>query len=562
MIRNIKVLFFICTVGIPSWQRAPMAQPIEAGHPVYPFLRSLEVKKAIPSLPLGSLPLSKREVLSALRIAAETEASLTPWERARVRDFRRELDDSLRITNSPLAWSAGEQSLLGSVRYYTGIFHQDSVPHADTYGFGTLGAQVDGSLSNNLSFTAGAFIGSERSYHPRFKMNYDPQRGLPYNAEQGRNGDPDDLDNVSTFDGYRAVFSYKATGFRLDAGYDWNQWGFGQWQHPSFSTAPWFWVKESPAFDEGSGYKGDPFPGTYRRGYEYPGQGAPMLQARTVFEMGPFRYTKFFAKRTGLFSDSSAYVSAHRLETELPRNVKLGIYEIVVYSRPFEPTYALPLVPLFVAEHYLGDRDNIGMGFDASWVPMRGIRMYADLFLDDLLNPAELLGDYWGNKYAFSVGLETVDLFLPGASLGMEYARVEPWVFGHHTSDNQMQHFGHLLGSSLPPNSHGMKISLRQTLTSYMQIGLNYTVEQMGADARGASLFHIHDAMIDGTTKEFLSEGTAIRNDWRLESTFSHGYWVSYRLAAGWSFIDNGRESPKPKFSTPVVSGEFVVKYL
>ncbi len=561
MIRNLKVFFLICTVGLPSWQRSPDAQPVEAGHPVYPFLRSLAVKKAIPAPALGSLPLSKREVKAALDGALEAEASLTDWEKARLHDYRRELDDSLRAQQSPLAWRDGDQALLGSVSYYTGIFHRDSIPRADTYGFGTLTATVDGLLSENVSFTAGAFIGSERSYHPRFKMNYDPQRGLPYNSEQGRNSDPEDLDNVSTFDGYRVVFSYEAPRFRVDAGYDWNQWGFGQWQHPSFSTSPWFWVKESPTFDSGSGYQGDFFPGSYRRGYGYPGQGAPMLQARTVFNLGPFRYTKFFAERTGLFSDSSAHVSAHRLETSLPGEVKLGIYEVVVYSRPFEAAYALPLVPLLFAEHYLGDRDNIGLGFDASWIPTAGLRLHADLFLDDLLNPAELLGDYWGNKYAFSVGLETVDLLLKGSSFGLEYARVEPWVFGHHTQDNQMQHFGHLLGSSLPPNSQALRVSAVKTLLASIELGVHYHLEQREKSRRGGSIFEVHDLETDGNSKIFLSDNAETRHFAHLEGTLSaNSFWWA-RISAGFLWIDLWQSNAKKTYSTPALAGEVGFKY-
>ncbi len=115
----------------------------------------------------------------------------------------------------------------------------------------------------------------ERDHNAHFTGgdNYDPQNGLPYNVNN--EGLTNFSPYVSTFDAFRLVAGVGDSKLRLEAGQDWDEWGPGHWQHTTLSTHPYFWDSDSLAASPAVGFNGTQSPGSYRRGYRYPGEGPP-----------------------------------------------------------------------------------------------------------------------------------------------------------------------------------------------------------------------------------------------------------------------------------------------
>ncbi|MEO7427173.1 MAG: capsule assembly Wzi family protein [Fibrobacteria bacterium] len=535
------------------------AVPVDIANSVYGFLRRLELEGRITPGRLGTLPLPKSEVTALLREAGAREDAMPEWERKRLEDFREEfgLRESRDGRYHPLAYSDSSFRVAIHAESYNEGYIQDSLPRAMTHGFGSVSGTIEGSYKEKLQFLSNAGLGQERALHERFTENYDPARGLPYNTDRtGKAGIPR---SASSFDAFRTVVGYEEPGFRLEFGSDWNQWGPGVWQHAFLSQRPWFWTQDSLPPSDSARFLGTANPGRYRRGYRYPGESAPMTQLRMAFRLGKFAYTKVAAQRTSLWNDTQAYVVAHRLEYRPWPFLGLGLQEMVATAgRPLDWTYIIPLVPLKFSEHELGDRDNSAVGMDAEVLLAGRGRIYGELLLDDF-SGWDL--DFWGAKYAYSLGAEAVGFPFSASRLQMEYAHVEPWVFTHGVPGDQMQHFGALLGSSLPANSHALRAAWEHALRFDLDVSLQYAFMQRDATSRGSSPFDVHVTLSDGTQKDFLGGTVETRNGIRLGCDWRWRRFVEFRGSAGYLAVSDWKSEAGESLSSPTFSGELILRY-
>ncbi len=538
------------------------AQSIAAGNGVYQFLKLQHSKGHLPEYWSSQYPLSRKVINAALDHLNKLDSnsnSLQTWEKQELERY------SLMFL--PIGDSKTRLLLRDSIRYLKGaldfhanLYHADSLPKSQTYAFGSLSVKAEGQLNQSLGFVSQASIGSEQSYHPRFKEHYQPSLGLPYNVQAGKTR----LDSVilpqnkSTLDGFRTLITWESGGALLEGGYDWNQWGPGIWQHPTFSPNGYFWVQDSLSVDTASQYEYSPDAPGYRRGYTKPYESPPLAMLRFSYNWKMLRYTKTTAQRTSLLDTTKAFVSAHQLELHLGKSWVLGFHELVLYSnRSLEPLYSIPLVPLKFAEHQLGDRDNMLIGLSLEYTWFKRGRFFSELLLDDLLGPGDLLRDWWGNKFALTFGAE---IFTTANGISrIEFSRVEPWLFGHHRHDNQAQNFGALLGSSLPPNSQLLRVQHQEFFANSLSGILDYQIMQRDALGRGSSIFDIHNSSVDGTQKSFL-ENPETRQTMLLSLQWKYGLLLALESSIGAQFIDNWKGQGK-SLASPIYAATGTLHY-
>jgi hypothetical protein len=538
--------------------RMAAASPVDVSHPVYGFLRRLELESRVAPGHLGTLPLSKSQVGRLLDEAHSHGDALQAWERTRLQTYREEfgLTESSGGRFRRLEYRDSVFQVGGAAESFNGGYVHDSIPRAQTHGFGYISATVEGTYRERIHFTSSAGIGQERSLHERLSENYDPGRGMPYNTDRaGKGGVPR---TVGTFDAFRTIVGYEERDFRLDFGTDWNQWGPGIWQHAFLSRQPWFWVQDSLPASDSAQFKGTVFPGRHRRGFRRPGESAPMTQLRLAVRLGRFSYTKVVAERTGLFKDSLAHLVAHRLEFRPWRFLGLGIQEMALTAgRSMDWSYVIPLVPIKYTEHQLGDRDNIGIGLDVE-VLLAGWRAYGELLLDDFSGWD--LG-FWGAKYAYTLGAEAAGIPFAASRIQFEYAHVEPWVFTHRMPDQQMIHFGALVGSSLPANSHAFRAAAEHALGSDLDLRVEYAFMQRDVTSRGSSVFDVHDNLTDGTQKVFLGGTVETRHAILAGGAWRWKRFVELRGSAGYLDVSDWKSRPGTDLASLILSGELTLRY-
>ncbi len=103
--------------------------------------------------------------------------------------------------------------------------------------------------------------------------------------------------------------------------------------------------------------------------------------SRRLVEMGRFRLS---AVQAVLDPEIPRRLAGHRLEISLPRRIRLGISETVVYTgRGLDFSYLIPVGSFYANQYNERDDDNILWGVDLK-VPLRaGLVAHGELLVDD-----------------------------------------------------------------------------------------------------------------------------------------------------------------------------------
>lgn len=141
------------------------------------------------------------------------------------------------------------------------------------------------------------------------------------------------------------------------------------------------------------------------------------------------------------------YLAAHHLSFRPFKNLTIGAYEAVVFSRRehFEFQYLNPVIFYRTVEQFLGSSDNALIGLDAKWNVLHRGQIYGQFILDEF-KLSEILSSRgsWVNKYGLQLGAKYIDMLGVSHLDGqIEYNMVRPYTYSHrdftanYTSNNQ-----------------------------------------------------------------------------------------------------------------------------
>jgi hypothetical protein len=159
------------------------------------------------------------------------------------------------------------------------------------------------------------------------------------------------------------------------------------------------------------------------------------------------------------------FLSAQRLEVRPRANLLFGFSQGVIYGdRGVQLGYLTPLNFLYSVQHSNDDKDNMVLGFDANWRPVRGVRLYGEAFFDDIVVSA-LTTSSGSNKSAYTAGIHLAGVrgFASRFDGGIEYSKIRPFVYSHVFAVNAYTHWTSPLGYRWEPNSEFMTAELRGT---------------------------------------------------------------------------------------------------
>ncbi len=206
---------------------------------------------------------------------------------------------------------------------------------------------------------------------------------------------------------------------------------------------------------------------------------APYDQLQVRFRLWRVAFQSLFARSVSQpVSDGFApqhYVAAHRLALDLGAGVEVEAFEAVAFGTDtsatgrrdgFELAYLNPFQFYRGTERDIGSPDNVLLGAGVAWRPVGGARLYAQGVLDELVASA-FSEDDWRNKWGFVVGAEVADPGVPGLGrvrglgLGVEYARLRPYLYAHRQLETSYTHQGDGLGHPAGPNASDLTVSAR-----------------------------------------------------------------------------------------------------
>lgn len=478
---------------VPLFNHPCNGSEVSLGHPVYRFIEKCRTRGTIQTMPSTSFPYHRNEVIALLRDIRTEQASLDQVTRD-------ELDYFLfQFCDAPGDWDTRSDSVgyipawnrYGLIRELrsAGLFtnHRDFFSQTtggwsvfvnplynfslDIYeqGLGVESGTVTKSTSGvDLWGDAGCFSFSSRFSDTMIRGDVeclDPE-DYPYRIQRAGISYPH-LENPSRsfdFDQTEASITYRSSLVGISFGKGRIKWGNG-----------------------GSGSLG------------LSGNAPAFTNLQVKFTFGMFELMalqgKLVQQPPVVLSEDSIdagsvverladkWIAAHRLQINASRFLSLGLYEMIIYGgRSLDPDYLNPLLFLRSVEHYAQDRDNAIMGLDITLYPIRNLKLFGELLIDDLTT-SRLGTGFFGNKLAFMAGASLEDIGgIANLRLNTEYTRIEPYTYSHKYEINTAQHYGINLGYPQQPNSDTWQVTASCKLMRNIDLELSFQSTRHGTN--------------------------------------------------------------------------------
>jgi hypothetical protein len=451
-LKSLPAILLCVALGFPA---AAQVETVPVNHPVYTFLKRMEVRGLIDHYHDAILPISRKEVAGFLQLLNRRKEELTSAEQGWLEDFLSEfqydITGTIRGFNSLI--STGEESEESGFSQ----FFSSREKYLYAYRDSALSFFVNGLLTFDARRITGDALGRE---HAEFVQGGGRIRGTIYGrlgySLQGTNaqfwGSRDLLLRDRLISQTHAITTGDAQNFDMSEGYvrydggivsaqigtERVLWGNGYDQQMILSDN----VRTFPFIRAEAQYKSLKY--SFLHGW--------LLGNRSYLHFSPLPDSSvtFVEPIT-----DDKYIVAHRLEFSFPHLFDIGGQEVLIYSnRAPDLAYFNPLIVLESAQRSRDERDNNSWSFDIQTHFMKGLELQATVFFDDL-HFAEFFKSRWYNRYAYQAGLFLTDpLMLPNTSVMVEWTRVDPYVFAHDRSrDDSFTSAGAILGPRIGPNA-------------------------------------------------------------------------------------------------------------
>jgi hypothetical protein len=199
---------------------------------------------------------------------------------------------------------------------------------------------------------------------------------------------------------------------------------------------------------------------------------------------------------------STKNIAFHRINLQFSDKFKIGYYETVIMSNnPFSFVYFNPISFITSADLNEGAKEtkknNTLMGLDFEINPIRNVAIQGALLVDDINFSSIFKNDTTANdnKFGYQLGTMWAKAFsIPDLSLVLEYTRLNPFVYSHRSNKDSYTNWGMSLGHSLPPNSDEIAVKLLYNLTNRLKVNLLY---QFQRSAQGIYYDSINNKVIN-----------------------------------------------------------------
>ncbi len=475
------ICFFLCQLVSADYNPSVRIDPA-----LDRFLSRMQARYGVSPGDIGRQPFETIALSGTLQTLSE-HTGLSDKELNELRALSRYFD----VDGGVLSWHDEHDeihfkinlSLLGEIK---GTLNDDAL-----WMRGLINPRLSGNLGP-LSFYSEVDVWTDYRSDMLFEPStYQPYDGIPYNL-YGRDTEGSHL---RSSDLVRGGINYSTERIDLGLAVDYIKWGPAQFYPLTLS-----------------------------------GLAPPITCFRTDLDLQIVQYQHI----TGLLQsqrDKRKYIYAHRLSGKW-KQLEFSLNEVIINGsttdqqppgdpnqlrapyygeeRQLEIAYMIPFLPKVILEHYLGDRDNAAISVDWNLTWPENFRFYGEIHLDDISAPWTIFSSDWGNKWGFTGGMGYYGRLLSkDFSAGIEYSRVEPWVYTHfYGGSHRYEHFNKPLGSPLGPNSRGVMAFFDLGVSVRNTVGITVNSEATNSSVRGGSIEHVFQLDEDSTEKEFLGPGT------------------------------------------------------
>ncbi len=481
---------------------------VQLNHPVYTFLKEMNVKGLIDYIYEDDPVLSRFEVIKLLNTIKLNDNSLSNTEKKLLHKFIEELSDEIKIENSTQLFNQKENFLSdlsdvfsqkvkylyaykqdganlfleGLGHFYHGQrFSPTPTNNANLYdiGFRMRGTVFD-KLGYNLTVIKGGVSGNDKiaeTIEPKLLSNFKW------------------VENIENIGNYG--FNYGYLKFYTEPMKDMNL---------SVQLG-----REDITFGYGYGSK-----------LVLSGENPTLDFVKFNFNYGAVHFTSLHASTVGNFSHDitqryTKYLALNRLKLSFKNLFDFGIGETMVYSeRGIELGYLSPLAFYKFIEMDLQDRDNGSLWMDFQTRFLKRLQFQATFYLDEniLSNLQDL--ERYTNKTAYQLNAYWYEAFsIPDLSVIAEYTRIRPFVYTHRNPKNTYTAFGTSLGHRIGPNADEIMVRANYNVSDRIRLTGEFRFSRKGNNVYdengnliknvGGDIFLSHPDIVENKTAKFLN---------------------------------------------------------
>ncbi len=466
---RLRELLFLLILLLSAGEIFSQAELVPANHPVYNFLKRMQIKSVILNYNSVNLPLDRKTVQGYLSRIDFAKNSLSDVDKKILSEYLSEFtpdrpgSDSLHygFLNSPSI---------------AGILDNDRVKHLYKYNDENVNFYVDGQAS--ISYRNFNINDSERSLilgelGMRFRGTLFNNVGFSLrlsNGQQIAGGDYDRLEAMA-----RDPKLSSNVKFKNEKYYDSFE---GYLRYATENN--WFALtlgRES--LNYGYGYIDKMF---------LTGNAVPFDFLKLDLNYKSISYSFYYGNVKG-DSLGRAVESKNIVSNNLSFNFErfnFSVFEtIIIADRSLSFTYLNPVSFLISADFSSqNDNDNNAiLGFNFEIIPFNNLALQGTLLIDDLdfrtLFGEESLRD---NRFGFQTGLLWNEfLTIPNLTFAGEYTRINPYVYTHRTNKVNYTHWNWPLGHHLQPNSDEIALKLDYNISQRFRLSALFSAVR-GAD--------------------------------------------------------------------------------
>jgi len=184
------------------------------------------------------------------------------------------------------------------------------------------------------------------------------------------------------------------------------------------------------------------------------------------------------------------YVVNHRIDFSPIKNLRIGLYEQVIFGAKSPPLgYLVPINPMWSSQHEDNDQDNLQIGIDYEYI-FNKYRLYGSLLIDEWA-PFDTFNNDERNWFAYQVGLTRIFNILNKNSLfKVEYSIVDPRVYNHRYVINEPSHNGYNLGYWTGSDSDDLFTNLTVFLNDKSIFKIEYHYTRIGMQDKAEILYN------------------------------------------------------------------------
>lgn len=441
--RRKKAFFLLFFIGIVAQVHSQINEPTSSS--VYDYLYRMSQKGLI-RLKDYQLPLDRRTISSAIDSLSSNQNRLTKTETKELEFYQQEyaFDDISSVREGKVFFKRDRFNRFRAALYEKG----DTKIFADPL----IGLQVlKAGNKNSRQYFSGVRLAGY--FGKRWGFNF----AFRDNTEKG-----DTLTHLSSFSPVEGVVptiqtqrSINYSSFNYNIGYRWSNgslsagqenllWGYGiggnialSGKAPSFPFIkfdfdPWSWLHFS-----------------YFHGW---------LQSNIIDSARSYNTgTGIYGSRRELYYPK--FIAHHSLTITPLKGLEVSFGESIIYSDRLNFAYLVP-VNFFKIYDQHNSRYNINAGDNSQFFGLISSRnhipnthMYAQIFIDEIRASKVFNKKERRNQLGYTVGINRTDLFLNYLTAGIEYSRINPFVYNNLIPTQTYESHSYSLGDWMGNNA-------------------------------------------------------------------------------------------------------------